>query len=765
MAVAAGLFSSQAAAESAKMPFQDASLPIEQRIADLIARMTPEEKARQLDMYAGNGYVIEVARQRGIEKDATDHGDAKLKEGLFSKFDNATHASTDATLVPENVKQILGDKGVGSFHDIYPTPEQYNVLQKWVLENSRLPIPALFLEEGLHGSLHFDRTNFPTPLNLASTWDTAIARQTGAAIASEMRATGVAVCLGPVLDLAREPRWGRVEETMGEDPWLVGRMGTAFIQGMQGDSLAANNTMCAMPKHFAGHGSPEAGLNTSVLHAGEREMRMTMLKPFETAFTEGGALTTMAAYHEIDGIPCAANPWLLRTILRKEWGFRGLVLSDLGAIRHIYHRYHLADSVEDAVCIAINAGMNMQFFDFSHEEFQAGVVNGLKAGKLTPEVLDAAVADVLRVKFILGLFDNPYVDPALDAKVRRCAEHNALSLQSARESMTLLRNENHLLPLSKSLTRIALLGRNGDEAQLGDYADGAILRAHESMLGALKKALPAAQIVFDKGEDVKAAISKTADASVIILALGEWQGVSGEGHDRQSLDLPGNQQQLLEAAKATGKPVVLVLQNGRPLTIPWAAENIPAILEAWYPGEFGARAIVETLFGDNNPAGRLPVTFPRTLGQIPVYYGFDEGGRGGNYSDGSKVPLYSFGFGLSYTTFKYANVKAVATDIASDIIVTADVTNTGKLDGDEVAQLYIHQKVNSVVTPNKALHGFERIHLKAGETRTVTFRVKPKSLELWNTNHEWVVEPGAFTAAVGGSSTDTLVTEFTLAAK
>lgn len=754
---------SLAAGDLANADYRKADLPVEQRVADLLKRMTPEEKARQLDMYAGNGYVVKAVREHGIEKDAQGKSPGN-KEGLFSKFSTPTHAAPDALLMPENLAEILGGLGVGAFHDIYPTAAQSNALQDWVMKHSRLGIPAMFIEEGLHGSMAFDETIFPPPINLASTWNVDIARKTGAAIASEMRANGIDMSLGPVVDLSRDPRWGRVEETMGEDVWLVAHMALNFVEGMQGESLASDHNIVATPKHFAGHGSPESGVNTSSLHAGEREMRSSLLKTFELPIRDGKAMSVMAAYHERDGIPCAADPWLMTEVLRNEWGFTGFVISDLGAIRNLLVRYHVAATPEDAICMSITAGMNMQFFDFDHDVFETAIVNGLKDGKLSPGTLDRAVADVLRVKFRLGLFDHPFVDPALDARVRRSPAHRELALESARQSLCLLKNDKSFLPLSKSLKRIAVIGENGNIARLGDYTEGVGDRKFVTILDALKKSLPHAKITFDAGADIAAAVAKAKKAEVVIMALGERQGISGEGYDRQTLGLPGSQQALLEAVSGAGVPVVLVLQNGRPLAITWAAEHVPAILEAWYPGESGATAIVETLFGDNNPAGRLPITFPRSVGQLPVYYSYNQGGRGGGgYVDGPKEPLFVFGHGLSYTSFKYDHLSVTPpAGSDGDITVGVDITNTGARDGDEVAQLYVHQKVSSVLSPNRALKGFQRLHLKAGETRRATFKIKQSDLAVWNASKKWTVEPGEYDVMVGKSSADTITAAFAL---
>lgn len=697
--------------------------------------MTLAEKVRQLDMYAG----------------ATS---------IMSSHTDNTHAAADAVFLPEKAQILWGNLGVGSIHDLNPTPEQANAIQKWVIAHNRLGIPALFIEEGLHG---FDTgTVFPAPIGLAATWDPAIARRTGAAIAAEARATGVDMILAPVLDLGRDPRWGRVEEDFGEDPYFTGQMGLAYVQGVQGTSLDTNHTVVAEPKHFVGHGSPEGGTNTSPVHIGERELETVMLRSFEPAIRQGHAMGIMAAYHEIDGIPMTDDPFLLKTVLRKEWGFKGFVLSDLGAIERLYTVHHVAASLPDAACMAIRSGVDMQFYDLKHGLFQQSLINCVHNGALPQADLNRAVRSVLRVKFALGLFDHPYVDTALNAKVHRAPAHLAVSLQSARESMTLLKNDNHLLPLSKSTQHIAVIGPNGDKARYGDYEDTKN-GLHISILQGIRDLLPHATVTFDQGKNIPQAVAAAKGADVVVMGLGEKHGISGEGFDRSHLGLPGNQEQLLEAVVATGKPVVLVLENGRPLTIDWAKQHVPAILEAWYPGEFGGQAIAETLFGDNNPAGRLTITFPQTVGQLPDYYDTDPS-RMYKYIDCNGKPLFPFGFGLSYTTFRYSHlgVQPPSPGSHGDILVSVDVTNTGSRAGDEVAQLYMREDVSSVETPRRQLQGFSRIRLAPGETKTVTFRVKQSQLAVWNVQRRWAIEPGRYTVWVGGSSLASLSAKFLL---
>lgn len=705
--------------------FASPGAPVEERVNDLLRRMTVEEKVRQLDLYSG-------------------------AKDLMNKLKDPTHAAPDAAFRADQAQMLWGNIGVGAIHDLYPNPEQANAIQAWVVSHNRFGIPALFIEEGLHG---FDTgTVFPAPINLAATWNRDIAEQTGAAIAAEARATGVDMILAPVVDLAREPRWGRVEEDFGEDPYLTGQLGLAYVHGAQGESLDTDHTVVSEPKHFAAHGSPEGGTNTSPVHIGERELRTVMLKSFEPAIREGHAMGVMAAYHEIDGIPVTADPFLLKQILRTEWRFRGFVLSDLGAIRQLYDVHYVAATPEAAACLAIRSGVDMQFYDFKHDLFQNALISCVHQGTLSEAELDRAVSSVLRVKFALGLFDHRFVKTELNESVHRSPEHLRLSLESARQSMTLLKNAANLLPLSKSIDSIAVIGPNADVARYGDYEQESN-GVHISLLQGIRQMVPQAKIIFDSGSDMPAAAVKARDAQVVILGLGESPETSGENRDRSSLDLPGTQEALLEAIAATGKPTVLVLENGRPLTIRWAKEHISAILEAWYPGEFGGQAIAETIFGDNNPAGRLTITFPRSVGQLPAFYNYHPS-RVHKYVDDDAQPLFPFGFGLSYTTFHYDHlvVNSPSLPSAADFQISVDVTNTGEREGDEVVQLYVRQDVGSVATPSRALKAFSRIRFEPHQTKTVNFRVPQSELAIWNTAHKWAVEPGIYTFWVGGSS-------------
>ncbi|BDI32032.1 glycoside hydrolase family 3 [Capsulimonas corticalis] len=865
--------------ETAKAPYWNRALPESERIADLLGRMTLLEKARQLDLYMGEHFV--------------------------DRMRNHTMMALDARFDEASAEALLGDAGVGAIHDLYPpTSEVPNAVQDWLRRTSRLGIPALFAEEALHGLCTPGNTAFPQSIGLASTWNPALIEKVGAVVGAEMRSANIHFAFGPVFDVARDPRWGRTEETYGEDAHLVARIGVAFIQGMQGETLASDHTAAAEPKHFAGHGAPEGGRNTAPLHAGPREMAETMLPPFEAAIRECGVLGIMCAYHEIDGVPCAANGDLLTGILRDQWGFEGMVLSDLGAIRLLLERHRVAADPADAVRQALTAGMDMQYYDFDHKVFEDAIIDGVESGKLTIEVVDQAVSRVLRLKFRLGLFENPKIDTTLAARVKLSAEHRAVNLQAARESICLLKNDGAALPLRKDFARIAVLGPNASQARSGDYSSsgagdaisllkgvqsavspatevlfadgtGASVSAsalpehwlsHEGGAGLRAElfasvdmeadplvrrvdstidfnwvaALPAAGMPVDgfsvrwsgtlapditadgflsippqdimhvwldgdlvlsswepgaplqkpislvagrsyaltveyrkmsggasvrvgwaaKSGDLEAAVALARSADVAIIALGEPPGISGEGMDRSNIDLPKDQMQLLKAVHATGTPVVVVLMNGRPLTINWAAEHIPAIVEAWYPAEVGGEALAEVLFGDYNPAGRLPVTFPKSIGQLPLTYDHKHSTEA-RYVDLDWRPLFPFGHGLSYTQFEYSNLEVQPVEsVATKFTVSVTVTNTGERDGDEVVQLYLRDVVASVTTPVRLLKAFERIHLKAGEQMRLSFSLGHRELSLIDRNLNRVVEPGAFEVYVGGSSDATLTAEF-----
>ncbi|MFB6454054.1 glycoside hydrolase family 3 N-terminal domain-containing protein [Chitinophaga sp. Hz27] len=716
-------YSTFATAVSAQqLPYKNAKLPVEARVKDLVSRMTTLEKIRQLDMYRGWS-VAPMSEQQ--------HEALILDEKL--------------------IKAAFAKGSFGSLHDFYPNSTTLsNEVQRYAVENTRLGIPVLFIEEGLHGYSRKGSTSFPVPLQLAATWDTALVRKVGRAIGTESRANGTAMILGPLLDVSRDPRWGRQEETFGEDTYLVSEIGLAMVKGLQNGDPSRHDAVVSEPKHFVVHPIPEAGSNTGPVNIGVREIRSSHLPAFEKAVKQGGALGIMAAYHEIDGLPMVANHWLLTDVLRKEWGFKGFVLSDLGAVRMALEAHHTAASRADAMAQAINAGLNMQFYDFGHEEFEQAIDSALKQHQLSQVKLDSAVADVLRVKFLLGLFDHPYIDTTLLANVTHSAAHQQLALEAASRGVVLLKNDQRVLPLT-GIRNLTLVGPLAKSNYLGGYSNTADT-AVSILTGLTQRAGDRLHIRYVAGYDQSAIES----ADVVVVVLGEDLAVVGEGKDRAGLSLDSAQQSLVQQVVASGKPVVAVLLNGRALCIDWVATHVPAIVEGWFGGEKSGQAIADVLLGITNPGGKLPVTFPRSTGQLPYYYSHKPTSYH-RYVDEQPTPLFPFGHGLSYTTFTYEALQLPTAPIHAaesfDIYVT--VTNSGKVAGEEVVQVYIRDEVSSVTTPSKALKAFSRVALQPGESRKLRFRMSAaESLALWNRDMKKVTEPGAFEVMVGSSSQD-----------
>ncbi|MDB5089336.1 MAG: beta-glucosidase [Mucilaginibacter sp.] len=717
-----------------KYPYQNAALPVEKRVADLLSRMTTTEKIRQLDMYWGH----EVANMQGHE----------------------------AASYADSARISIGTEGIGSVHDLYPlTADVTNQVQRYAVEHTRLGIPVLFIEEGLHGYEGLGSTTFPVPIALAGAWDTTLVHKAGHIIATEMRAHGVAMVLGPVLCLPRDPRWGRVEETYGEDPYLAAANGVAMVKGLQGSNLSNPDAVLAEPKHFAVHGIPEAGSNTAPVNMGEREARSSFLYVFEKAVKEGGALGMMAAYSELDGIPCVDNKWLLKDVLRKEWGFKGFVLSDLGAIKMSLTSHHIAASPADALAQTLTAGLDMQFYDFPHAEFSDAIIKALKSKQLAVSELNRAVSDVLRIKFMLGLFDHPYIDQSLLKKVYHTDASRQVALKVAQEGISLLKNDHSLLPLSANVHSVAVIGPLAASTYMGGYAnkngkgvaivDALRQKAGNDMKIEYEAGYSADTSAEKQNLDLQKAVNLVNQSDVAIVVLGEDIGEVGEGKDRSNLELNQKQTRLIEAIQKTGKPVAVVLFNGRPLCINWIAKKIPAIVESWFLGETGGLAIADVLLGKINPSGKLPMTFPRSVGQLPYYYNHKPTSRH-VYVDQDTSALFPFGHGLSYTSFEYSNLTITPAHLplngSANISVT--VKNTGKVEGTEVVQLYIRDVIASVTTPVKSLKGFSRISLKPGESGKVQFRLNNKELMIWNRQMKQVVEPGEFRVMVGSSSED-----------
>jgi beta-glucosidase len=734
--------------------YRNASLPVETRVRDLMERMTLEDKFRQI-----------------VQFDAA----ACLKDGKFS---------------PALAKKLFKGLGIGTLQDprLSPRPsaEAVNALQRFLKENTRLGIPGLVTSECLHGHMSQGATIFPQAIGLSSTWEPELVKQMSAVAAREARAVGVAQALSPDLDLAREPRWGRVEETYGEDPYLCTRMGVAYIKGLQGPGpVVDNDHLVSTLKHFAAHGSPESGINLSPVAVGPRELRSLYLQPFKAAVREAGALSVMPAYSEYDGVPCSSNKELLTRILREEWGFQGYTYSDYGAIEMLKSMHRTAATMEEAGRQALEAGLDLEapWPAGFNENFQ----NQVRNGEIPLALIDQAVSRVLRVKFLAGLFENPYVDLKKTATVINCGDHRNLARKIAQESIILLKNAGNLLPLDKNIGSIAVIGPNANKAELGDYT--LPKKDAVTILEGIKKAVSRkTKIQYAEGcgmtslskDGFNEAVRAASESDVAVVVVGEssmknygigWGDqkdtgttTCGEGFDRTELDLPGVQQQLVEAIAATGTPTVVILVHGRPNSISWIAEQIPAILDAWYPGEEGGTALADVLFGKVNPSGKLPISVPRTVGQVPVFYNYKPSSKGYYHMPGSRenpgrdyvfetpTPLFEFGFGLSYTKFKYANLRVTSTKIspAGTLTVSVDIANTGKREGKEVVQLYINDVVSSVTTPVKVLRGFKKISLKPGRKTTVEFKIGPDDLALINEKMETVVEPGDFDVMIGG---------------
>lgn len=685
---------------------------LEERVESLLGRMTLEEKVGQLIQYTASQPDLPGLAARGAV-------------GSIFNFIGAAQA---------------------------------NALQRRAVNESRLKIPILFAADIIHGC----RTIFPIPLGMASTWDPAAAELEARIAAREASASGIRWTFAPMVDIARDPRWGRVAEGAGEDPYLGAAMAAAYVRGFQGNDLSAPDSILACAKHFAAYGAAEGGRDYNSVDMSERTLRETYLPPFKAA-VDAGVQTIMTSFNSLNGIPATANEHLLKTILRDQWGFRGFVDSDYGAIEELVD-HAVAATPQEAALKAITAGVDMDMVDATYLSLVAAV----KSGSLPESTIDKSVHRILRAKFALGLFEQPYTDEQREKTVGLAREHLDAARAVARESIVLLRNEAALLPLPKSGT-IAVIGPLADSKadMLGPWAGfGKPEEAVTVLEGVRIKAGTQARITYAKGcgvhggtaEEMAEALSIAAKSDVVLLVAGEEREMSGEASSRAFLDLPGEQEQLLEKIAATGKPIILVVLSGRPLTIPWAAANVPAILWAWFPGSQGGHALADILFGEVNPSGKLPISIPRSVGQIPVYYAHLPTGRPekpaekftSKYLDSPNDPLYPFGHGLSYTRFDYSDLR-VSVGENRTFAVSADVRNAGTRTGDEIVQLYIRSPVTSVSRPVKELKGFRRVTLKAGETRRVELTIAQKDLRFW-LDGGWKVEPGTFKVWIGPSS-------------
>lgn len=751
-------------------PYQNPALVVAERVTDLLSRMTLDEKIAQL----GSIWVFEV-----------------LDEMQFSP-------SKAQRLFAHGLGQVTRIGGASSL-DPTAGAELANTIQKYLREHTRLGIPAIIHEECISGYMARNATCFPQIIGLASTWEPELAEAMAAVVRTQMRAAGAHQGLSPVMDITRDPRWGRTEETFGEDPYLASQMSVAFVRGLQGHNWSEG--VLATAKHFVGYGMSEGGLNWAPPHLNPRELREVYLHPFEAAVKEANLASVMNAYHELDGIPCGASRWLLTELLREQWGFDGLVVSDYFSINQLAEYHHIVGSKEEAAALALQAGLDVELP--STDCYGSPLHRAVTSGLLDEATLDQAVSRVLRMKFMLGLFEQPYVDPARTASVFDTPEQRTLARQIAQDSIVLLKNEGNLLPLRKNLASIAVIGPNAGSVRniIGDYAYPChietLIEMREknnvfhmpvpdkvelvdsfvpiiTILQAIKdKVSPETVVHYAQGCDVLSpsidgfaeAVELARQAEVAIVVVGDKAGLtdsctSGETRDRADLGLPGVQAELVRAIYETGTPVVVVLVNGRPLSLPWLAEHIPAFLEAWLPGEEGAAAVADVLFGDYNPGGKLPMTFPRSVGQVPIYYGHKiSGGRShwkGDYVDLSVKPLFPFGFGLSYTCFRLDNLRIDRSTCRAgeEVRLSVDLANIGSRAGSEVVQLYVSDPVASITQPVKSLKGFKRVSLAAGEQRTLTFTLAANQLGFYNQNMQYVVEPGVIELMVGTSSAD-----------
>ncbi|MFN8096398.1 MAG: beta-glucosidase BglX [Vicinamibacteria bacterium] len=684
--------------------------------------------------------------------------------------------------------------GAGSLLWLNDT-KKFNELQKVAVEESRLKIPLLFGLDVIHGY----RTVFPVPLAMAASWDPAVHEKAAAIAAKEARAAGIHMTFAPMLDIARDARWGRIVEGAGEDPYLGAAMAAAQVRGFQGPTLGTPDRVLACAKHFAGYGAADGGRDYDPVFLSDAQLYNVYLPPFKAA-VDAGVGSVMSAYMDLNNLPAAANRWLLTDVLRGQWGFKGFVISDAMGVGNLATQ-HLARDRKDAAFRALVAGNDMEMASGAFPEHLAALV---KEGKVTTAQLDTAVRRVLEIKVRMGLFENPYADEAKAAQVIGAPEHHQEARLAAQRTLVLLRNENRTLPLPASLKSVAVIGPLADSktATEGSWMVFGHTPAATTVLEALKKKLSGATVTYEPGPEIRrhfpsmfdalipgpkkpeqtaaeadAAFAKAVEsaksAEVVIAVMGEVDSMSGESASRALLDLPGRQEELLKAVVALGKPVVLVLLNGRPLSINWAAENVPAILEAWEPGSEGGPAVVDALFGDVNPGGKLPVSFPRSGAQAPIYYArttthAPEGSpmaAKSRYWDIASTPLYPFGYGLSYTTFSYANLKPAAAQVkvGTKVAVSVDVTNSGSVAGDEVVQLYVHQRAGSDSRPRRELKGFQRVSLKPGETQTVSFTLGPDELRYWSSSQrKWVQDAEAFDLWAGGDSNASLHSEMTV---
>lgn len=735
--------------------YEDSSAPLEARINNLLSQMTIDEKTCQMATLYGSGRVLKDSLP-------TDKWKTEIWKDGIANIDEQANG--------------LGTFGFSLSYPYVNSVKNRQAIQRWFVEETRLGIPVDFTNEGIRGLCHDRATMFPAQCGQGATWDKELISKIAHVTAQEAKALGYTNLYSPILDIAQDPRWGRVVECYGEDPFLVGELGKKMIEGLQKEGLVAT------PKHFAVYSIPvggrDAGTRTDP-HVAPREMRTLYLEPFRKAFCDGGALGVMSSYNDYDGEPITGSYHFLTEILRHEWGFKGYVVSDSEAVEFLYSKHKVVAGNVDGAAQVVNAGLNVRTNFTLPETFIRPLRQAVAEGKVSIQTIDRRVADVLRVKFMMGLFDNPYRgDVERPEKVVHCKEHQNISMEAALKSIVLLKNENNILPLSKTLKKVAVIGPNADEVTNLICRYGPANAPIRTVYQGIKDYLPHTEVRYAKGVDIidryfpeselynvpldakeqagiDEAVALARESDVTIMVLGGNEKTVREEYSRTSLDLCGRQEILLQAVHAVGKPVILLMIDGRASTINWAERYVPGIVHAWFPGEFMGDAIAQVLFGDYNPGGKLAVTFPRSVGQIPFAFPFKPGSdsKGFVRVTGS---LYPFGYGLSYTTFAYRDLEIdnPVIGIQGSVKLSCKVKNTGKVAGDEVVQLYLCDEVSSVTTYVKVLRGFERIHLRSGEEKEVSFILTPQELGLWNKDNHFVVEPGTFSVMIGSSSED-----------
>jgi beta-glucosidase len=769
----------RAASQAGRPLYKQAGAPVESRVEDLLGRMTIEEKIAQMEcVWQQKAGIQNADTSLSAEKAsaAYPHG-----MGMFARPSDRQLGAASAA----------GDAGSTAHRGPRETAEYVNAVQKWALERTRLGIPVLMHEEALHGYVAREATSFPQAIGLASSFDPELATRVFSVAAREMRARGANLALAPVVDVAREPRWGRIEETYGEDPHLCGAMGKAAVIGFSGETLPlAPNKVYATLKHMTGHGQPESGTNIGPANVGERTLREDFFPPFEKIIRETQIAAVMPSYNEIDGLPSHANRWLLTDVLRKEWGFKGVTVSDYMAVNELVTRHHLAATPKEAALRAVKAGVDIETPDPLGYLALAELV---REGRISVKEIDAAVRRILKLKFQAGLFENPYADAAQADALTATADAIALAREAAQRSAVLLKNDKNLLPLQPDrVGRMLLVGTHAKDTPIGGYSD--VPRHVVSVYEGLQKEAQSHgfslaysegvrltegrvwgkdEIVFTKPEVnarlIAEAVEAAKSADTIVMVLGDNEQTAREAWadnhlgDRTSLDLIGQQNDLARAIFALNKPTVVLLLNGRPLSVNLLAERADALLECWYMGQETGHAVADLLFGRANPGGKLPVSIARDTGQLPVFYNRKPSSRRG-YIDGVTTPLYPFGYGLSYTRFEISEPKLeqARMGVNGSTRVRVDVRNVGNRRGDEVVQLYIRDDVSSVTRPLLELKGFRRVTLEPGEQRSLTFDIKPSDLWFYNADMKRVVEPGSFTIFAGPNSVDLKKTTLTV---